>query len=61
MCVRTDFAVGGGSALERQALSQDLPFYQPFVRDCLACLQAQRTRKGATKAARCGLVARPLA
>ena len=44
--MRTDFAVRGGSALERQALSQDLTLYQPFVRDCLACLQEQRTRQG---------------
>ena len=59
--VRTDFAVRGSSALECQALSQDLPLYQPFVRDCLACLQVRRTRQGAKKAARCGLVAPPLA
>jgi len=38
VCVRTDFAVSGGSTLECQTLSKDLPLYQPFVRDGLACL-----------------------
>ena len=53
MCVRTDFAVRGGSALERQAFSKNLTLYQPFMRDSLAGLQAQRLSQGPTQAANC--------
>ena len=49
--MRTDFAVRGGSALERQAFSKNLTLYQPFMRDSLAGLQAQRLSQGPQTAA----------